>query len=338
MTPLQIDGSAGGGQILRSSLTLSLVTGRPFLITNIRGKRSKPGLLAQHLTCVRAATQVGGAQTEGAHKHSTSLYFRPETLDAGDYRWDVGTAGSATLVVQTVLPALLFAEDASTIRVTGGTHNRSAPPFEFLDRCYGRALKDLGQAVHFELGRRGFEPVGGGELTANISPGDWVPYEALERGRIKRIRAQAIVSELPRDIGQRELTVLNKELPDVRGEIVEETGPTGNVLLIEVDCPRPMLFTGFGRPGLRAQEVARSVARPLKHWLDADVPIDEHLADQLVLLLALGAGGRFRTTKASEHLRTNADVIRRFLPEIEIEIERRNKRVTEVRVQRAPGS
>ncbi|MCP4806860.1 MAG: RNA 3'-terminal phosphate cyclase [Proteobacteria bacterium] len=332
MTTLQIDGSAGGGQILRSSLTLSLVTGKPFLITDIRGSRKKGGLLAQHLTCVRAAVEIGQAWIEGAHKHSKSLYFRPSSLDSGEYAWDVGAAGSATLVMQTVLPALLFGDNASRITVTGGTHNRSAPPFEFLDRCYGRALRELGQAAHFELGRRGFEPIGGGEVSASITPGEWVPYEVLERGRIKRIVAKAVVSELPRDIGQRELTVLKKELPDLRGEIVEETGPVGNVLLIQIDCPRPMLFTGFGRPGVRAQEVARQAVRPVKRWLDADVPIDEHLADQLVLLLALGAGGRFRTTKASDHLRTNVAVIRQFLPDVGIDIERRNKRVTEVRV------
>ena len=329
---IRIDGSAGGGQILRSSLTLSLVTGTPFLITDIRGQRSKPGLLAQHLTCVRAATEIGAATTEGAHKNSKSLYFKPGTLTAGDYAWDVGTAGSATLVIQTVLPALLFA-GRSTVTVTGGTHNRSAPPFEFLDRCYGRVLRELGQGAHFTLHRRGFEPVGGGQVSAEIAPGTWTPFEALERGRVKRLVATAVVSELPADIGKRELTVLKKELPDLRGSIVEETGPTGNVLFVEADAPRPVLFTGFGRPGLRAQEVARRLVRPVRRWLEADVPIDEHLADQLVLLLALGQGGVFRTTKASDHLRTNAGVIRRFL-DVDIQLERRNKRVTEVRVSR----
>jgi RNA 3'-terminal phosphate cyclase (ATP) len=160
---LTIDGSQseGGGQVLRSSLALSLVTGRPFAIENIRAGRKKPGLLRQHLTAVLAAAEVSAAEVEGAALASRRLLFRPGRVRAGDYAFRVGTAGSATLVLQTVLPALLLAEGESTLTLEGGTHNPMAPPVDFLENAYLPLVNRLGPRVKVQLVRPGFYPAGG---------------------------------------------------------------------------------------------------------------------------------------------------------------------------------
>ena len=133
---LELDGAIGGGQVLRTALSLSMITGTPFRITNIRAKRSRPGLLRQHLTAVLAAAEISGADTEGAEMHATSLVFRPGTIRGGDYRFAIGSAGSCTLVLQTILPALLQAAEPSRVQISGGTHNPAAPPFDFLERAW----------------------------------------------------------------------------------------------------------------------------------------------------------------------------------------------------------
>ena len=163
---ITIDGSAGegGGQILRSSLALSLVTGQPFRMERIRAKRQKPGLLRQHLTAVEAAKAVGCAEVSGETLGSQTLDFRPGPVTPGNYRFAVGTAGSATLVLQTVLPALLTASDPSTLTLEGGTHNPLAPSFDFLDRCFMPLIHRMGPSVELELKRPGFFPAGGGRF------------------------------------------------------------------------------------------------------------------------------------------------------------------------------
>jgi RNA 3'-terminal phosphate cyclase (ATP) len=163
---IHINGShgEGGGQIVRSSLALSLVTGRPFTIENLRGRREKPGLARQHLTAVRAAAQIGAAEIEGDEVGSRSITFRPTKLQAGDHTFSIGTAGSATLVLQTVLPALLIADGPSRITLEGGTHNHRAPSYEFLANAYLPLVNQMGARVSAELQRRGFYPAGGGRF------------------------------------------------------------------------------------------------------------------------------------------------------------------------------
>lgn len=329
---IRIDGRTGGGQVLRSSLTLSLITQKPFLITDIRANRSRDGLLRQHLTAAQAAAEVGEAETEGLRQKSRSLFFRPHGIAPGDYAWDIGSAGSTSLVLQTVLPALRFADGRSTVSVTGGTHNPSAPPFEILSECWAPLL---GASV--ELERRGFVPEGGGRVRAHIEPGAIGPISAIERGGIKRIRAKALVCGLPKKIGERELRTLGQEL-DLRGAEVElHDEPTGNALFVEVECRRArLLFCGFGELRKRAEDVAQELARVVRRTLDADVPVDGHLADQLVLLGAIGEGARFRTLKPTEHLRANIEIIRAFL-DVEVEVDRVNDRAWEVRVSPRGG-
>jgi len=318
---LVIDGSQGegGGQILRTALSLSLVTGRPFRLTHIRAGRKKPGLLAQHLTAVRAATEVGRADVQGAELGATELSFVPGQVTPGEYRFAIGTAGSATLVFQTVLPALLHARAPSRLILTGGTHNDHAPPFDFLAKTFVPVLNRLGAQVEVRLIRPGFYPVGGGEFEATIVPAQrWERMELIERGALRSRQARALVARLPAHIGDRELAQVERALGWTRDEVhVEEVadarGP-GNVLILELEYEKVTeVVTGFGARGVPAETVAQNAIAQARAYLASDAPVGAHLADQLLLPLVLGAGGVFRAVDWSLHAQTNATVIRQFL-------------------------
>jgi RNA 3'-terminal phosphate cyclase (ATP) len=334
---LTIDGTMGegGGQVLRSALALSLVTGQPFTAWNVRGGRERPGLLRQHLTAVRAAAAVGDAKVKGDALGSRDLTFIPRAIRPGDYRFAVEGAGSATLVFQTVLPALAGAAAPSTVICEGGTHNRSAPPFDFLARAFLPLVARMGPRVEATLERPGFEPRGGGRFRAAIAPAPWRPLALTERGHVQAVHARAVVAGLPRNIAERELRVLQKKLHwDARDCAVDEApesqGP-GNAVMAEVRCAQVTeVFTGFGRRGVRAEHVASDVARATGAWLEAGVPVGEHLADQLLLPMALAGGGRFVTLPPTPHARTNAEVIRAFLPAVPIAFDERHDGTWEV--------
>lgn len=318
---ITIDGSLGegGGQILRTSLALSLVTGQAFRIERIRAGRKKPGLLRQHLTAVEAACAVGRAEAECATPGSTALTFRPGKPTAGDHAFCVGTAGSTTLVFQTVLPALLMTGGTSTLHLQGGTHNPSAPPFDFLDRVFFPILRRLGATVDATLERPGFYPAGGGSFTVTVTPpSSWMGLDLVSRGEITSRRAQAIVTGLPRHVADRELAVVAEKLGWGRESLeavsLEGGHGIGNVVTLEVSSATATeVVTGFGEKGVSAEAVAGGAVDAMRAYLAADAPVGEHLADQLLLPLAVGAGGRFRTAPLSRHATTNVDVIRRFL-------------------------
>lgn len=325
-TLIVIDGSQGegGGQLLRSALSLSMVTGRPFVIERIRGGRRKPGLLRQHLTAVQAAAAICGAEVEGATLGSQALSFRPGPIRAGDYRFAIGSAGSCTLVLQTVLPALWFAAGPSTLAVSGGTHNQSAPPADFLIRCWQPLLARMGVRQQLELRRHGFYPAGGGELRARVEPcAALVPFELLERGELRQLRAEALVAGVPSGVAWRELQRVKAQIADIETQIRElpsEQGP-GNVLLIEVaHAEVAELLVGFGEKGVSAETVADRTVGELKRYLQSEAAVGEHLADQLLLPLALAGGGAFTTSAVTAHLRSNAAVIERFLA-VEVVVE-----------------
>jgi len=319
---ITIDGSQGegGGQILRTSLALSLVTGQPFRMERIRAKRQKPGLLKQHLTAVEAAKTVGCAEAGGVSLGSQALEFRPGPVMPGTYRFAVRTAGSATLVLQTVLPALLTASGHSTLTLEGGTHNPMAPPFDFLARCFMPLTRRMGPSVELELRRHGFFPTGGGQFHARIEPAKKLSRLDLpERGSIRSRQAEILISKLPEHVGQRELTVVRDELKwcaeECGVEVIQHpTGP-GNAVVLAIETEHVTeVFTGFGERGRPAEDVARAAVRAAKTWLESNVPVDEHLADQLLIPMSLAGGGSFRTTTPSPHTTTNAQVIQRFLP------------------------
>lgn len=318
---VEIDGAfgEGGGQIIRSSLTLSLATGRAFRVFNIRARRPKPGLLRQHLTAIRAAAEIGSADVRGDALGSRDLTFRPGQVRAGDYRFATGSAGSTSLVLQTVLPVLLACDGPSHVTLEGGTHNTFAPPFEFLERAFLPLVGRIGGRVEAVLDRPGFYPAGGGKLRVRIEPIRQAQrLELSERGPIKAIRAQAVVSRLPRHIAERELQPIRRAFslkPD-RATVVEERrspGP-GNVVSIVVESEHVTeVVTAFGRKGVPAEEVAEIAIAEASEYVDAGVPVGRHLADQLLVPLALFRGGDFLTLEPSAHTTTNVETIRRFL-------------------------
>jgi len=318
---LTIDGSSGegGGQILRTALSLSLVTGQPFQMFRIRAGRSKPGLQSQHLAAVHAAAAVGQAETNAPAIGSQELVFRPLQVAAGEYDFSIGTAGSATLVLQTVLPALMTANAPSSLILHGGTHNPLAPPFEFIAKTFLPLIHRMGPTVKAKLDRHGFYPTGGGKMRVHVEPAPKLQrLDLLEFGSVLRCRAAALVSNLPRHVAERELKVLKRELrldvSDLRIDEVKSHGP-GNVALVEAESAQLVeVFTGFGQFGVRAEAVAHGLAKEAKRYLDAGVPVGEHLADQLLLPLALAGGGSFITSPLSSHALSNIDVLKLFLP------------------------
>lgn len=322
-----IDGSRGegGGQVLRTSLGLSLVTGKPFTIEHIRAGRKKPGLMRQHLTAVNAATEVGAAEVMGAALNSQSLIFRPTTIRGGNYRFAVGTAGSCTLVLQTVLPALLLAEEPSDLVLEGGTHNPLAPPFEFLQQAFLPLLRRMGAHVTATLDTPGFYPAGGGRFTARVEPVTALkPLDLLERGDIVSHRAVARVAQIPRHVADREILFLKDNMGWERDafsvDVVDHSRGPGNILFAQIESEHVTeVFTGFGEKGVNAEHVARDVISEVRAYLASGVAVGPHLADQLLIPLALAGGGRFRTMKLTRHTETNIEVIQQFL-DVKIEV------------------
>jgi RNA 3'-terminal phosphate cyclase (ATP) len=341
---LTIDGSRGegGGQIVRTSLALSALTGQAIRITHLRANRSRPGLMRQHLAAVKAAAAICKADVLGDSLGSREITFRPKRIEGGDYSFGVETAGSTTLILQTILPALMTAGEPSTLTLTGGTHNPFAPPFDFLQRAFLPFVNRMGPQVELSLVRPGFFPVGGGKFTVKVTPArELRGFDLLERGTLISQKVQALVSKLPLHIGERECQTIaaasnwSDECFETR-EVLDARGP-GNVVMIEVDYEHVTeLFVGFGQKGIRAEQVAAGVWKEAAEYLTAGVPVGMHLADQLLLPLGLAAakgdGGSFRTLALTQHSRTHMDVLRMFL-NISIQIEERSENDIIVKIE-----
>ena len=325
---IDIDGSAGegGGQILRTSLALAMCTGQAFTLARIRARRAKPGLMRQHLTCVNAATAVSGATVQGAELGSGTLVFEPGSVTAGEYAFSVGTAGSCTLVLQTVWPALMLAGASSRLTLSGGTHNPMAPPFHFLERCYAPLLRRLGADSALALRRLGFYPAGGGEIEATIHPAADAlrPFDLLERGARLESYAECLAPALPSAVARRELDALARELAwtpeQLRTPVVRQNEGPGNALMAtlvhEHVCE---LVTHFGEKGVSSEAVANAVAREVRAYEGSAAALGPHLADQWALPLALavwrrGGTAAYTCTELTDHATTNFAVIERFLP------------------------
>jgi RNA 3'-terminal phosphate cyclase (ATP) len=336
---LTIDGSSGegGGQILRTALALSTVTGKPFHIEKIRAGRARPGLLRQHLAAVKAAAKISGATVAGAEFGSGAVTFSPGPVTGGEFAFAVGTAGSATLVLQTVLPALLTAPAPSKLVLEGGTHNPAAPPFDFLAKSFLPLINQMGPTVNAELERPGFYPAGGGRFNVSIVPAQrLLPLEMLDRGAIRSIKARAIVANLPRSIAVREVKLVGRLLSLAEDSLIVEEirgapGP-GNSVAVEIEMEHHTeVFTGFGEVGVRAESVATKAAQEARAYIASGVPVGRYLADQLLIPIALAGAGKFRTGPLSRHTTTNLEVIRSFL-DVRIELVEEAERIWTVTI------
>lgn len=315
-----IDGSQGegGGQILRNALALSLITGQPFRIYNIRAGRERSGLMRQHLTAIEAAIAIGNAQCDGAGIGAAEITFRPGAVKCGDYHFAVGTAGSAGLVLQTLLPPLMLGGTPSRLVLEGGTHNLQAPPFEFLERSLLPLISRMGPQIHARLVRHGFYPLGGGRMEIDITPSPLRRLECLQRGTAQTRRAVALIAGLPGEIARREIETARKLLawPEESFRIetlAEDRGP-GNVLLLEAAFENVAeVVTGFGKLGVSAESLAKTAASRMSGYLASNAFAGPYLADQLILPFAIAGGGAFTTVKPSGHTKTAINIAELFL-------------------------
>ncbi len=331
---LVIDGShgEGGGAVLRNSLALAAVLGIPVRIESIRSKRPNPGLQAQHLTTVRALARVCRASTEGAELGSSALTFRPESSpQSGEYSWDVskarkgGSAGATTLIFQALLMPLLLAEGESRVFLRGGTHVAWSPPFDYLDLVYLPILRRMGIRTTIGIERWGWYPIGGGVVTAqirgsNAALSDLRALELEERGGLRRVFGISALSNLPEHIAERQKLQAEKELRargfDPEIEIVEapaEGQGTMVFLVAEFEHVR-VGFTSLGRKGKPAETVAEEAVGEFLRHFESEMALDQHLADQVVLPLALAKGrSSFTTSRVTQHLLTNAWIVEQLL-------------------------
>lgn len=316
---VDIDGSfgEGGGQILRTSLALSMLTGKPLRMINIRAGRAKPGLRRQHVSCVDAAARLCNARAVGATVDSKQLEFEPGPITTEHLDIDIGSAGSSTLVIQTIITAAISAGHKMRATITGGTHNPMAPPFEFLDRVFVPQLRAMGADVTLTLHRHGFVPAGGGYVEMVIGASKLTPIAITKNQPIESRQATVISARLPSHVADRELAVVRDKLHFDKDQCREQqvSGGPANLVLLEVDRGNVReLVTVHGEKGLRAEVVAERACAEMQAYLDANVPVGEHLADQLLLPLAVAGGGAFRAAHPlSLHATTNIATIGKFL-------------------------
>jgi RNA 3'-phosphate cyclase len=324
---IDIDGAQGegGGQILRTSLALSLITGQAFRLRNLRAGRDKPGLRPQHLAGVHAAATIGQANTRGATLGSDDLVFEPGQVTPGNHHFTIGTAGATALVLHTVyLPlacASACASAASSVTIDGGTHVRAAPCYHFLAITWARYLQRIGLNIDVAMRRPGFYPRGGGLIEAAIQP--WTERAGLTIDAIqvpRRVKGFSAVAGLPEHICRRQAERLRDRLAhlDLDADVREETwkGGPGTVVGVELPTePAPTFFFAIGERGKPAERVADEAAQQVRSFLKSEpLGVDEHSADQLVLPLALAPpSSSFPVAAVSSHLLTNATVIRHFL-------------------------
>lgn len=317
---ITIDGSEGegGGQMVRNSCALSLVTGEPFRISAIRAKRSKPGLMRQHVTAVEAACVISGAECQGLAVGSAELEFRPGRVVNGEYHFAVGTAGSTSLVLQTVLMPLILADAPSRLVLEGGTHNMLAPPFDFLERSFLPIVNRMGPKVSARIVRHGFYPRGGGRIEVEIEPAPLRPIECIERGELQGVAGSVVFAGLPFAIAERMLDRAKRDLSgwpedafSVR-QLPADEGP-GIILLLERSHANVTeVVSGFGQLGVPAERLAKVSAGRMNGYVASSAFAGPYLADQLILPFVLARSGSFSTVKPSQHTLTAIDIAHRF--------------------------
>ncbi|MCE9560995.1 MAG: RNA 3'-phosphate cyclase [Planctomycetes bacterium] len=321
---IELDGSEGegGGQILRSALALSILTGKPFKLINIRANRSKPGLAPQHVMCVKAAGTISGATYKGASNGSAVLYFEPNAVKPGKYVFSIGTAGATSLVLHTIaLPLALRGSSLSDITITGGTHNTHAPCYHFLETTWTAYLRRMGIVIDVEMIRPGFYPRGGGEIRAVIHPCNRVNgLSILTCPELTTAGGFSAFADLPESVGRRQARRLSVRLKSegieshIPVEQWEAANPGTVAAVIFRQAPVPPLFFGLGERGKPAESVADEAADEAIAFRDAKCPVDPHSADQLLLPLVFSPdASEYRTSEITRHLTTNIATVRKFV-------------------------
>jgi RNA 3'-terminal phosphate cyclase (ATP) len=316
---IQIDGSygEGGGQIIRTAVALSAVTGTEVTISNIRINRPKPGLKAQHMTAIRTAANMTGAQVSGLKPGSTELRFSPGDISGGHYSMDIGTAGSITLLLQCLMPVASAAQEPVSLDITGGTDVAWSPPVDYMSHVLLPVLSAMGLKCSIELHRRGYYPRGGGRVTAIIHPSvlEAVDLEIEKENEPCTVAGISHSSNLPPHVAQRQA--------DAAAEALEKAGYSSSIDTRAASFPSTgsgiTLWCGntggsaLGKRGLPAEKVGKAAAGEIITELDSGAAVDMHLADQLIPYMGLAGGGSFTMREVSGHTRTNIWVVEQFL-------------------------
>jgi RNA 3'-terminal phosphate cyclase (ATP) len=318
-----IDGAygEGGGQILRTALSLSVLLGKPVKIEDIRANRKKPGLMPQHLTVVKALQKISSAETEGATMGSTGLIFKPGETRSGKYLFDVGTAGSTSLVLQAILPPLAFGPGKTQVVLKGGTHVPWSPPFHYLEKVFMPVLSGMGVRADLALVTWGWYPRGGGEVTVKIEPtASFQPLQFVQPWTPDSLVVLCASSNLPPHIREREKNGIRERLSreGLSAEFEVFDGPSpgqGNMVFITAGSGINRAgFAALGERGKRAEQVADEAVTAFMAFLRSGAAVEEHLADQLVPYLALAQGpSELLVQRISSHLRTNLWVVEHFI-------------------------
>lgn len=314
---MRIDGSSGegGGQMLRTALSLSAITGTAFSMENIRAKRDNPGLKAQHLCCVQAVAKVTDAKVEGATLGSSSLSFTPKEIKSGAFEFDIGTAGSTTLLFQCLAPVFLFAKHPSSATLHGGTDVPFSPPSQFTENTFVKALNRFGAHVNVRTIKHGFYPAGGGTMFMKVEPSILSKARFQTRGKLIKIRATCLSANLPEHVTQREKAWLQKHgLEDVDERQVKSKSP-GNTVFIQADHENAQNgFSALGESGKPAEAVTEEALSEWQTFESSKAAVDAHLCDQLLLYAALANGESvLEVSEITEHARTNAELIDAWL-------------------------
>ncbi|MFW5907178.1 MAG: RNA 3'-terminal phosphate cyclase [Candidatus Natronoplasma sp.] len=313
---LKIDGShgEGGGQVLRTALAMSMITQEEIKVTDIRANRPNPGLSHQHMMAIRAAEEMCGAEIEGAHKSSSEIIFEPGRIEGGYYRFDIGTAGSVTLLSQALIPPALFSGEEFTFRLKGGTDVKWSPPYDHFKNVFLALLKKMGADIECKLIKRGHYPKGGGEIELRVRGGEITPYEPSQD--FGDIRGRAFVTNLPEHIARRmKKEVLKEFMEDETSISIEkyDSPSAGTGIVLWTTGPRIVGKGVLGEKGVPAEKVGGEVAEGLRKEIGSRVDVDIHAADQLIPYLAVMDGdGVMKARKKTGHLETNAWLVNRF--------------------------
>ncbi|MBS3816035.1 MAG: RNA 3'-terminal phosphate cyclase [Candidatus Thermoplasmatota archaeon] len=327
---LEIDGShgEGGGQIVRTALAMSMITGESIKIDEIRANRENPGLSHQHLMAIKAAAEIGHAETEGAKKGSDTIIFEPGEIEGGRYSFDIGTAGSITLLLQALIPPALKAEEEFTIKVRGGTDVKWSPPYDYFDKVFLPFLRKMDGNISSELIKRGHYPKGGGKIKLDVEPGKLTDLELEEK--IEKIKGKAFVTDLPDHIAERMKKEALKEFMEFETNIDIETyssASPGTGIVLWTTGGKRLGMGVLGEKGRPAEKVGEEAATDLRKDIEAEVSLDPNAADQLIPYLAMiDTNGTLTVRKRTGHLETNIWLVNRF-PGMNVELKDEEKSV-----------
>lgn len=342
---IYIDGSQGegGGQILRTSLALSAILRKPFEIRAIRANRKSPGLKPQHLAGVKAIAAITNATLKGAELKSQVLQVIPRDLQGGHYTFDIAeetsSAGSITLLLQTIYPPLLFSSEGAKLTLKGGTHVEWSPTFDYFQEIFLPTLAQMGSEATFHINKWGWYPRGGGVVTGEIKPVKKLKsLQLTSRGALKQLKGSLVLSDLPLSIFERQKKRLQERFQSPGLKLEMETHQVPGLgkgctifLLAEFECSRAG-FSSLGARGKPAEQMVDEVYDAFKNYYETEGCLDEYLADQLLLFMALADGtSSFTTSRLTQHFFTNISIIQKFLP-VQFEIQQKKGKYDKVSV------